>query len=829
MAHELGHNLGLDHTGSRINEVEEFSEYGDPTSIMGNNWWSTAGADDIAAPHMQQIGAISGVLTASSAGVYTISPLDMRPETATHKQMLRVQSSVNGHWYYFSYRTGPQFYLTRRILLQKHKGTYYPAEYISSFGTGDTFMNIHDTFGVRVISITDEAAVLAVTFGCTHAEPQIGLFLRNPAWQEGEEFGRVALPNLAIDGASASASTSSSDGGNDVVTTVHTASPVQMWWSEKRGCWVASVIVRIADNNGPNCFPTQYVVNTEVNETEGDWDDFTITYESKTATLHSGTSCDVGVSFEAGTEGLYSVTIVAAGQGSLAGSANITLTLQASSSCMRQAPVIVPVLQSTSENISETSPHSTSGNGEEDDDDEDEDDDNEEIGAMSDVNTSHFYDYYSEEPLRMSFKVLNTNSAPCSEGGYTLKITQDSCMGVEGGLFSLSGEFDPANTRSWSLSTLTLTAKLRNTSLSNIGATCTAHIDICAKKKSDACTALTLWLHIVEGCYRTMPSIDTGTFTEIGARSSVGIPVVIRDSAAKPYSCRYSLDVAGRKVPGFLTSTVLDPTVVTHRGFGTTRIVFNGRDELTSYVNLTSLIVVKEFSGVAGPSITYATQGAVCVRNRPGISYSCGSTLVNEGAKEVTFSCSVSINNKDSWFCPNTTFMVNTIEDPRLEITYSTHSVNVYPGESGSVDIKFIYRTNTTIEEITFNFASEINDTEGLEVHGKRDTLTRMIGPCILANPSITAEGDCSQSGYNNRPYGFKVSLKNNNNRYCKSTSFKLTLNSSSFDNVSFSFLQSVSLSSQETKVTFTKKKKTTKNTHTPVHSFVLFRVYQLA
>lgn len=772
MEHELGHNLGLDHEGSLLDEVSYFVEYGDPTGIMGNKWWYTEGSDDIVAPHMQQLGIISGVPTITSAGVYTISPLDIRPETAEHSQAIRVRNSVNGRYYYFSYRTGTHFNLAGRILVHRFRSIYHPTEFVGSFEAGETFMDLYDVFGARIISIGNTSAVLEITFGCTKAEPQLDLFLRNPTWKEGADFGRIGLSD--------------------------TETPVQMWWNEKRKTWTTSVVARITNNNSPNCIEAQYTLDTEFNDFDNSGNDLVVTYDAKSATIRSGTSCNVGITFETKTKGSYSLTVSATGR---TDSVNVTLNLNAAESCERQLPVIVPVRQDTSEDSGDI------GDG---------------YSYMTNVvSASHFYDYYNG-PLKMDFNILNTNPSTCkeSDGAFVFDMVDydeddsilfkmldseydeyynnsDFCSN----LFSLDAAFGNSGAKPWKVTTLTLTATLRDKNVSNIGTTCAMHGKICNKKDSGLCTGLKLSIHLVEGCYRTMPNISIGTFSTISARSSVGIPVIIKDGAKKPRSCRYTLGVMNKNAPSTVTNTILDPVVVTEEGVGTTRVVFNGRDELGTYDDVTSLITIREFAGKTGPGVTFATKEATCMKNAPGLSYTCTSTLVNEGDTEVTFYCYVYVSNADSWFCKNTTFMINTIEDPRFNITYNKHSVNILPGETGNIDIKFVYNTSDVIEEISFNLAFEINDTEGLEQHRTSTIINKEIGPCFYDHPTIDLDEDYSQSGYNGMEYTYHGTITNNNRKYCKTTSFKITLNSSSFDNITYSYPKGLSIPSQSTKV----------------------------
>jgi hypothetical protein len=72
--HELGHNLGLRHSGSNIALKGDVITYGDPIAIMGNMWWNDWDTQQFyfAAPQKLQLQWFppESVLTVVTSGVY---------------------------------------------------------------------------------------------------------------------------------------------------------------------------------------------------------------------------------------------------------------------------------------------------------------------------------------------------------------------------------------------------------------------------------------------------------------------------------------------------------------------------------------------------------------------------------------------------------------------------------------------------------------------------------------------------------------------------------------------------------------------------------------
>lgn len=106
IGHELGHNLGLNHSHSKICWPYTLhasscatAEYGNGFDVMGDSrsWGHFNSAQKYSLGWLSE--SDSSLVTAASSGTYTLSPL----ETPGGTKALRIKSSVND-WIYFEYR-----------------------------------------------------------------------------------------------------------------------------------------------------------------------------------------------------------------------------------------------------------------------------------------------------------------------------------------------------------------------------------------------------------------------------------------------------------------------------------------------------------------------------------------------------------------------------------------------------------------------------------------------------------------------------------------------------------------------------------------------------
>jgi hypothetical protein len=96
-AHELGHNLGMDHAATPE------SEYGDSTDPMDISGPRLRGVN---APHRQQLGWLGPLSPqlVKQNGTYDIAPLALDPTVATWPQVLMIPKPDSAEYYYLSYR-----------------------------------------------------------------------------------------------------------------------------------------------------------------------------------------------------------------------------------------------------------------------------------------------------------------------------------------------------------------------------------------------------------------------------------------------------------------------------------------------------------------------------------------------------------------------------------------------------------------------------------------------------------------------------------------------------------------------------------------------------
>jgi len=105
-AHELGHNLGMRHASSDLdNDGQIDSVYGDWSDIMGTsglNWRRFNG------PHNEWMGWLPPdqivEVTTTGTSEHVIAPLGSDPTTAAHPQLLKIFNPGRGDYYYLSYR-----------------------------------------------------------------------------------------------------------------------------------------------------------------------------------------------------------------------------------------------------------------------------------------------------------------------------------------------------------------------------------------------------------------------------------------------------------------------------------------------------------------------------------------------------------------------------------------------------------------------------------------------------------------------------------------------------------------------------------------------------
>jgi hypothetical protein len=189
-AHELGHNLTMQHASTDIdNNGTSDCEYCDDSDIMG---YGGVGWRQIDGPHKEQMGWLptNKVVTANSSATYYIAPTEVSPQSTPYPQLLKIAKPGSGEYYYFSYRR-PLGYdallLTQyaeKASVHRYRGSGATQTYfIKALSNGGSFQDSAAGFNVTQLSRNDNFVTLFVSFGCAPAAPAIRV---SPATQSGQ-------------------------------------------------------------------------------------------------------------------------------------------------------------------------------------------------------------------------------------------------------------------------------------------------------------------------------------------------------------------------------------------------------------------------------------------------------------------------------------------------------------------------------------------------------------------------------------------------------------------------------------------------------------------
>jgi hypothetical protein len=164
LAHELGHNLGLNHARTDTNNDGSYDcEYCDTSGIMG---YGGIGYRHFNAPHKAYLGWIpsSAVQTANADGSYTLAmneslPIDASPTPPTDYQVIRtLVPGQSSEYYYFSYRVQagdysnnlPSQYRNEISVHRVTAGSSY-SMYVTTIGDGESWS---DGNGLQLSSVS---------------------------------------------------------------------------------------------------------------------------------------------------------------------------------------------------------------------------------------------------------------------------------------------------------------------------------------------------------------------------------------------------------------------------------------------------------------------------------------------------------------------------------------------------------------------------------------------------------------------------------------------------------------------------------------------------
>jgi Gametolysin peptidase M11/NPCBM-associated, NEW3 domain of alpha-galactosidase len=182
-AHELGHNLGLDHAASALNGVvNEFGDGSDPMAMSGN------GLLGLNAAHRHQLGWASPQVITQS-GTYSVAPLEPDPIVGA-PQVYIIQKPDTNEYYYLStrfalkYDTVLQPYYVNALSVHRYTGRVLPSIadatktfLVTELADGQSFTDSANGITVTQVShdSTRSTARVDFTAPCIAATPSFSI------------------------------------------------------------------------------------------------------------------------------------------------------------------------------------------------------------------------------------------------------------------------------------------------------------------------------------------------------------------------------------------------------------------------------------------------------------------------------------------------------------------------------------------------------------------------------------------------------------------------------------------------------------------------------
>ena len=170
-AHELGHNIGMHHSGNDPNnDTVVNDEYADTSDFMG---YGAVGWRQVNAPHKVQMGWLpqNKIVTVTASGTHQVSPLETDPSIAPFAQTFLVNIPGSSESYYLSYRRPigydvnlNPFYLDK-LQIHRYSSGASITRFISALADSDTFADPGAGFELRQTSHDANGCTFTVTFG----------------------------------------------------------------------------------------------------------------------------------------------------------------------------------------------------------------------------------------------------------------------------------------------------------------------------------------------------------------------------------------------------------------------------------------------------------------------------------------------------------------------------------------------------------------------------------------------------------------------------------------------------------------------------------------
>jgi Gametolysin peptidase M11 len=165
IAHEMGHNLGMNHSSTPA------SEYGDHSDIMGI---SLLAVRDLDAPHRVEFGWLPSthLRTVTASGTYSIAPLELNPASTSLPQALKIYEASAHTYYYFSFRQ-PLGYdsvlpklstaYTNGVSVHRWAGSNAHTYFLQGLTDGTSFVDSTNHITVKQLSHSSSQARVTVT------------------------------------------------------------------------------------------------------------------------------------------------------------------------------------------------------------------------------------------------------------------------------------------------------------------------------------------------------------------------------------------------------------------------------------------------------------------------------------------------------------------------------------------------------------------------------------------------------------------------------------------------------------------------------------------
>jgi hypothetical protein len=193
-AHELGHNMGMNHASTPTNE------YADTSDVMGYGGY---GLRHVNSAHKEQMGWLpQQVAVVTQSNTYDIAPLETDQSQTQASQVLKIAKPDTGESYYLSYRlpigfdSGLATTYLRRLNVHRYAGTGGRTYLLQTLADGGSFSDTVNGISVTQISHSDSKVTVQVQIGasCQSGTPSLAI---TPSSQSGSA-GSNLLYNVSL-------------------------------------------------------------------------------------------------------------------------------------------------------------------------------------------------------------------------------------------------------------------------------------------------------------------------------------------------------------------------------------------------------------------------------------------------------------------------------------------------------------------------------------------------------------------------------------------------------------------------------------------------------